>query len=180
MVRAIREVRGESSKMAVVDADAVRRRLPEFERGLGSFVVDPECYDVTYGALLERARERRGDLVYDTIGHISSIRDSLEQLVADDFEVVFLIAKVSRETAERRTIDRALNEEGRLVDPRVIDRAFTAGDEALDLLLTHGPAPTAWALIDTEGPENEPKLLKADEAFAEILQDAFTRLRTLP
>jgi len=179
LVEAYRYVTGRTHMASVVDADHVRRELPEYEYGLGAHVVEPECYDVTYGPLLDAARVRRADIIYDTIGHEYSIRRKLQELVDAGYRFHFLVADIKLEVAADRIARRALEEDGRIVPPEVLSASHGAAQMTLEQLASYGPIPGGWAVVDTSGPRNEPILLKGAPNWTETFEDAVRRLGSL-
>lgn len=102
---------------ATFDPDAVRVRLPEYQDGLGSSVVQAEAVDVAFGDLQERLvggrrtlflvprRRRRPDLT----------RRAVDRLDAAGYEVHLVLVHVGVETAVARVKRRALAPGGRFV-----------------------------------------------------------------
>lgn len=176
IVREVRLLQSRVSTAALVDADAVRRSLPEYEQGLGSFVVDPECYDVTYGPVYHAARERRVDVIYDTIGRISSLRSTLEELASEGYSLYFLVGVLPAAAAYERCSRRALTEDGRLVERALIESTVDAGTESLEMLLAYGPRLAGWGIVDTSPEDRPPKALKTDGGCTETLERALERL----
>ncbi len=134
---------------SIIDADRVRQLLPEYAAGLGAFVVEEECYYLTYGETFDRAVARRADIVYDTIGRLTSIRENLELLHERRFDVHVLHATCSLDLCQQRTEHRALNVDGRLVSPGMLKRAAADARDTLAALLSEGFPLAGWAVVDT-------------------------------
>lgn len=134
---------------SIIDADRVRQLLPEYADGLGAFVVEEECYALTYGEVFNNALHRRADIIYDTIGRLSSIRDNLELLHSEGFEIHVLQAEADFDDCRRRTERRALKIDGRLVPAGMLERAADDASEALAGLVRERFPLASWARIDT-------------------------------
>ncbi len=91
VVEHARQLLGASTGLAVIDADLVRQMLPEYTDGRGSMVVQDEAFAVTYERILPLARERRVDMVFDTIGRHESVSDELKRLARDGYEIHFIV-----------------------------------------------------------------------------------------
>ena len=155
-------------RASIVDADRVRQSLPEYSGGLGAFVVEPECYDITYGPLFDRAVARRGDIIYDTIGRLTSIRDYLDILRTGGYAIHVLHASSPLDLRRERTEQRALRVDGRLVDPAMLERAANAAAEVIGALLGEDFPLAGWADIDTNDMDN-PALINGAEVWKGLL-----------
>jgi hypothetical protein len=154
--------------VSIIDADRVRQLLPEYAAGLGAFVVEEECYYLTYGETFDRAVARGADIVYDTIGRLNSIRENLDLLHERGFEVHVLHATCSLDLCRRRTEQRALNVDGRLVSSGMLERAAADAQETLAALLSEGFPLAGWAVVDTMDMA-VPTLLDGTEKWSELL-----------
>lgn len=155
-VEAHRRVSGEDSdrSMSRVAADEIRERLPEYNSGLGSMVVQQECLDVTYDLVLPRARDAKVDLVFDTIGTIGaddsiSFEPGLAELREAGFEIHVLLANAPLNTCVERAKARALKL-GRLVDRTIVERLYEHPTLVLERL-RGASAIDGWASVDTSG-----------------------------
>lgn len=140
---------GVPAPYSVIDADRVRQLLPEYAGGLGSLVVANECYDLTYGDVFDRALARRADIVYDTIGRLSSIRDYVERLRSAGYDIHLLHASAPLDRCQERTEHRALEVDGRLVPAGMLERWANDADEALAAMVSEGFPLRGWAKFDT-------------------------------
>ncbi len=150
-----RAVAGRSGSVTVVCADEVRRHLPEYNDGLGSLVVQEECFDVTYSDLFPRAVERHADMVFDTIGTFTtedrpSIAPSVEVLRDHGYEIQMLVADAPLELCEERATQRALLE-GRLVDAEAHRATHRQPMRVLERVRDEGWL-EGWAIVDTSTP----------------------------
>jgi adenylate kinase family enzyme len=134
---------------SIIDADRVRQLLPEYAYGRGSRVVDEECYYLTYGDVFDRALDTGADIIYDTIGRLTSIRDPLERLRSSGYDLHVLHATCPVNLCEQRTQQRALDVDGRLVPPGMLPRAASDAQEALAALRTERFPLAGWAVVDT-------------------------------
>lgn len=153
---------------SIIDADRVRQLLPEYADGLGAAVVQQECFDVTYGPVLDQALERRADIVFDTMGRLISIKESLELLHDQGFDIHVLHASSSFDQCCQRTEQRALHVDGRLVDPRLIGDAIEFADETMAALLNERFPLAGWARIDTTDMD-VPTLIEGTSPWSELL-----------
>lgn len=146
---------GRLGSMTVVAADEVRVQLPEYNDGLGSLVVQQECFDVTYSELFPLAVERRADMVFDTIGTFTtddrpSIAPSLEVLRDHGYNIHILVADAPLELCEQRAAERALLE-GRLVDADAHRVTHGQPTKVLERVREEGWL-EGWAIVDTSTP----------------------------
>lgn len=153
---------------SIIDADRVRQMLPEYADGLGSEVVVPECYDVTYRDVFDRTLARRADIIYDTIGRLSSIRDNMVMLHESGFDIHVLHATCALDVCEQRTVQRALERDGRLVPAAMLPRAAADAEEALAALRSEGFPLAGWAVVDTTD-MSVPTLLAGTNPWTELL-----------
>lgn len=158
----------DASPPSVIDADRVRQLLPEYADGRGAFVVEEECYDLTYGGVVDRAVARRADLVYDTIGRLSSIRENLELLRSAGYEIHVLHARCSLDLCRERTERRALEVDGRLVNPAMLVRADDDAADAMRAILSEGFPLAGWAAVDTTDMA-APHLIEGTAPWSELL-----------
>jgi Zeta toxin len=171
LVRAYRDMSHGRAGMplAIVDADQVRMDLPEYVSGLGSAVVDPECYDVTYGRVFPAALSSGSDLVYDTLGRIDSIRPNIERLIDAGYGVHVLRAEAPSGVCCARALDRALTRDGRLVSERLVKETAEAASETMRVLRRDKVPLAGWAEIDTAHPSGVLVALAADPVWAAAL-----------
>lgn len=134
---------------SIIDADFVRQSLPEYASGVGAFVVDPECYDVTYDVVFPEALAMRRDVIYDSLGRLSSIRYNLDLLVNAGFDIHMLHATAPVEDCVGRTERRALTVDGRLVSPGLVRERAEEAAEALAALRVEPRLLVGWATVDT-------------------------------
>jgi hypothetical protein len=152
--------------LAIVDADQVRRALPEYASGLGSTVVGAECYDVTYDRVFPAALASRSDLVYDTLGGVDSVRLSIGRLIDAGYRVHVLRAEAPLGVRRARTLHRALTRDGRLVPEQLMKRTAEAAAETIRVLHRDKVTLAGWAEIDTAHPSGVPVALAADPIWA--------------
>lgn len=159
---------GRPVPISIIDADYVRQSLPEYADGLGAFVVAQECFDLTYGIVFDRAVARRADMVYDTIGRLSSIRYYVDLLCENGYEIHVLLARAPLDLCQERTEQRALNIDGRLVHPDILQGAADDAEQAIGVLVSEGPAIAGWAKIDTTD-MSVPVLIEGSSLWTELL-----------
>lgn len=157
-----------------VAADDVREALPGYGDGLGSRVVAPECFDVTYPGVYTAARDAGLDLVYDTIGRLARdavvLEPNLRELRDRGFKIHLLRAHAPLDVCVRRAEQRALAT-GRLVDA---DEQALLYDEPIEVerrLRAEGVL-DGWLVIDTSAPDDHLPMLEASEEW----HDVFPRL----
>jgi hypothetical protein len=144
IVHAHRSLQGATSEsLSRICADDVRERLPEYAGGLGSLIVQAEAFLVTYDDVFPAARDAGHDLVYDTIGRVEggvpSFASQLRELKDLGFAVHVLLADCPLDLCRARAEERALNENGRLIDAATHD------------ILHHQPAAALKALRGEKG-----------------------------
>jgi Zeta toxin len=158
----------EPRRCSIIDADRVRQLMPEYHDGLGAFVVEEECYALTYGDMFDRAAARRADIIYDTIGRLPSIKENLEFLAADGYDIHVLHATSDLDLCAERTEQRALKVDGRLINPAMLERAANDAAETIGALLAEGFTLAGWARIDT-GDMTVPTLIEGTSPWSERL-----------
>ncbi|PKH37233.1 hypothetical protein CXG46_17285 [Nocardioides alpinus] len=132
---------------SVIDADRVRQALPEYAYGLGSLVVQQECFDVTYDLVLPAAIDRGEDIVYDTIGRPASMDAAVDRLADAGYDVHLIHAACPEDVCRSRTEHRALRD-GRLVDPAMLAEAIQDARESLASLTRTGQL-AGWLDVET-------------------------------
>lgn len=132
---------------SVIDADRVRQALPEYAYGLGSLVVQQECFDVTYDLVLPAAIDRGEDIVYDTIGRPASMEGAVDRLGDAGYDVHLIHASCPEDVCRSRTEHRALRD-GRLVNPTMLAEAVQDARESL-ASLTRADRLAGWLDVDT-------------------------------
>jgi len=145
--------------------------MPEYEGGLGSFVVQPEIFDITYAPLFTAALESGRDIVYDTIGRVDSVtgRVSFEPQLLElrdaGYEVHVVLGTAPLDLCIARAEQRALNENGRLVDMDTQVDVFHQPPKALrrlrDLGLAH-----EWVVVDTSKSPDDPPIFDSSAGWA--------------
>lgn len=158
----------EPDPYSVIDADRVRQLLPEYADGRGAFVVEEECYALTYGEVFDRAVARRADIIYDTIGRLPSVKENLELLLSAGYEIHVLHATSDLDLCQARTERRALQVDGRLVNPAMLERAARDAAETIGALLVEGFRLASWARIDTTDMA-VPTLIEGTSPWSELL-----------
>ena len=142
--------RRERGPVIVRDADAVRVRLPEFEHGLGSHVVQIETSDITYEQATTRLPSRT-HLLVDIVGDPAWVPDEMAEFRAKGYAVAALVAEVPLELAVRRAKWRALGS-GRHVPIAYLRGVADQPRKALDATLGVSGLLDHWAIVDTSGP----------------------------
>jgi hypothetical protein len=158
----------EPDPCSIIDADQVRQLLPEYADGLGSLVVQQECFDLTYGLVLDEAVARRADLIFDTMGRLSSIAETVERLRSHGYRIHMLHASSSFELCCERTERRALDVDGRIVAPGLIRDAIESAAQTLRALLDGVSPLESWAKIDTTDMA-APSLIEGTPPWEELL-----------
>jgi predicted ATPase len=153
---------------SIVDADRVRQQLPEYADGLGAFVVQEESFDITYGPVLDAAIDLRADIVFDTIGRLASVRDTLDRLHAERYRIHVLLARSTVDLCAERTERRALTVDGRLVNPASLRGWIADADETLAALLREDFPLAGWAIIDTAD-MSRPTLIDGSALWQQLL-----------
>jgi Zeta toxin len=159
----------------VCDPDVLRERFPEYERGLGSQIVQDElsrlCYDdpadqlgsvgpsLLKGALVSSGAA--GVLVLDMVGNVEHTPRIVVDANRRGCRVHILVSDLPVTQAVRRAKLRALNA-GRLVEPVYIERSSGRPMRALRACVDTG-AVDGYAVIDTSGSRGTvPELTESD------------------
>lgn len=101
----------------LIDSDAAKELLPEFDNGRGATVVHEESSEIST-AVLEKAIENGDNIVIPIIGaKESSVRKRTDLLEAAGYEVNIHYVDLPIEESISRNVTRYY-EDGRLVDPR--------------------------------------------------------------
>lgn len=149
----------------VIDADAARELLPEYEGGIGSEVVQVETAFIAYSRLVEATYAARGHVILDTVGEPERTLREAEYLTDAGWTVALLCAHVDVETAVRRVIHRALTN-GRFVPPEYVRHVGDRPIRAFQALRDSGLPLLGAALLATDGPVgSRPKVMDTDKPF---------------
>lgn len=174
LVQAHREARGRSPADArsTVAADEIRMALPEYAGGLGSLVVHAECLEVAYTRVFPDALVARQDMIFDTIGTIRSagqisIEPSLVRLRDEGFEIHLVLADAPLDLCIERALRRALEVDGRLVDPAAQAHTHPQPRQVLDVLVAAG-WPSGWAVVDTSSTGPRPPITDGTDDWTSL------------
>jgi UDP:flavonoid glycosyltransferase YjiC (YdhE family) len=167
-----------SSSLTRVAADELREALPEFASGLGNQIVVPECYDVTYGQVFPAALAAGHDVVYDTIGTLSSkgevtLLPNLRALRDAGFRIHVLLAQAPLSACVERAKHRALHDNGRLIHASQHAMTHAQPDRVLERLLAEPDLLHAWGVIDTYSVGPAAPMLRGSDEWL----DLYPRLR---
>jgi predicted ABC-type ATPase len=144
-----RDIEGYPAGAAVLDADEVRGRLPEFQGGIGSGVVQLETASLTYGPIKDRLfKSAHSAVVYDTVGDPNYIVKEVALLAEQGFAVSVLLAKLPTELAVERAVARFL-ETGRFVPPEYIRGREGVPESALEAVRASSIPLEGWGIWDT-------------------------------
>ncbi len=167
---------GAATAVMTSDADEIRMRLPEYECGLGSGIVQPEVITLCYerdgypreGGLQKRLTElRSGVLVIDIVGHPDHLPPLVAQLVEWEWEVYLLRAALDPAVCVERVMQRALSN-GRFVAPEFVLDSVGRPEAALEATLAKTSV-TGWAVIDTSGASSgAARVLEGDATFRDV------------
>lgn len=180
LVEGARSVRGRAGSTGRVAADEVRAALPEYAGGLGSVVVEPEVYEVTYDLVFPALLESRCDVVYDTIGLLGadgtvSFESQLHQLRDAGYRVEVLLAEAPVALCVERARQRALVE-GRMVKAAVQERQAGQPMRALATLRDRGLVDD-WVIVDSSGSADEPSMIDGSDAWTDQFEAVREALR---
>jgi len=157
---------GQSGPCSLIDADKVRQALPEYADGLGSVVVETECYYLTYGPLFDAAVAAGHEIVYDTIGRFDSIRDYLNMLIRAGYEVHMIHAAAPASACQERADRRATDQDGRLVPDAIVNSGINESADTLRTLVSQGLL-AGWATYDTTGLDH-PRFVEGTPPWSDL------------
>ncbi|WP_405963207.1 zeta toxin family protein [Streptomyces sp. NBC_00723] len=138
----------ESHFAAEISADNVREKLPEYEHGLGSGVVQTEASHITYGVDYPAALESGVDIIIDSIGRPNYVEQWVTDLSQIDCEVHVLGALCTVEVATERMRARALST-GRFLPSEIIPEARDDVEQTARRIQNSNWPVTSWTLVDT-------------------------------
>jgi predicted ABC-type ATPase len=133
----------------IVDADEVRSLIPEYAKGLGSVVVQPETTYIANRLLIDEATRRRCNIVLDKVGEPEMVLDAVAHLEHAGWTVWCLCAQIDVEVALERSRRRAI-ETGRYVKPEYIRRVGDDPLRAYEALRESRSSIAGRALLDTD------------------------------
>jgi predicted kinase len=172
LAHAHRQVAGGSpTDVVVVDADAVRRQLPEYNDGLGSQVVQEECFHISYDLVYEQARQTRADLVFDTMGRRGNTEQVVGQLLSAGYSIHLLLAEAPLAQCQRRVQQRALHD-GRVVPSRLQEQMHREAAETYRALTDGHVTLAGYAVVDTSMDMGRLRLLESEGAWADDGEEA--------
>ncbi|MGY1855402.1 hypothetical protein [Modestobacter sp. SYSU DS0290] len=161
---------GYSSALPVSDADEVRGSLPEYARGLGSGVVQGETEVLTYGSpgyppaggLQDQVCGRSGAVIVDVVGSDTYLPGVVRKLVDQGRTVYILMTECPVDVCVARAMKRAIQPEGRFVDPDLIRKKEGVPQAALTAALATGLV-AGWGIVDTT--QDPAQLVGGDGTF---------------
>jgi hypothetical protein len=144
------------AEVAFSDADELRTTIPEYAKGLGSWVVQDECAELMYnrpgkvdddpglqGAIVGTS----GTVIVDVIGHPDYLPAHIRRLRRQGRRVYVLQASCNTDLCIARAKTRALRR-GRLVPPELILAKEGVPEKTLAAVKSTSN-PSGWAVVDT-------------------------------
>lgn len=161
----------DDTSLSRVSADHVREALPGYGEGLGSRVVEPECYDVTYMRAFPAVRDAGFDLVYDTIGRIQadgtvSFQAQLLGLKDAGYRIHLLRADAPLFACIDRAETRAL-ETGRLINADDQTAAYPE-PAAVEAQLRSSGLLDGWISLDTFNSRSATPIIGASDEWRDL------------
>jgi hypothetical protein len=145
------------------DADEVRVRMPEYEDGYGSQVLQQEVADVTYGNATH-ALPRESHLLIDVVGDPQWLPREVEHFSRLGRTIVVLCSDIPIAVAEQRAKERALTD-GRYVPIAYLRSCVGRPQAALQNALATSLV-DHWAIIDTK--RSVPSVIDGDGHFGPV------------
>lgn len=141
----------------VIDSDAAKAKLPEFQGGIGAMAVHAES-DMIAGEMAGRAIEAGDNLVLPLVGKtLDNIRQRIQFLREAGYKIHLVLADLPNEKAVNRAIKR-FREEGRFVDP---DYVRSVGDSPASTYNALKSEADSYARYSNEVPRgSQPQLIE--------------------
>lgn len=150
----------DKSKYIVLDADAIKEKLPEY-KGLNAFEVHEESSDILNKAL-KIARKRGLNVVLDgTMKTLSSTEKKINAFKDADYNIEMYYMHLPREKAAERAIGRFMGERGRFVPLNVL-LEMKNNEENFDKLKHYA---SKWAFYNNDVPSKENKPILIDKNY---------------
>lgn len=150
----------DKSKYIVLDADAIKEKLPEY-KGLNAFEVHEESSDILNKAL-KIARKRGLNVVLDgTMKTLSSTEKKIKAFKDADYNIEMYYMHLPREKAAERAIGRFMGERGRFVPLNVLLN-MKNNEENFDKLKHYA---SKWAFYNNDVPSKENKPILIDKNY---------------
>lgn len=137
----------------IIDADYAKRKLPEYENGLGADLVHVESAELVegLGGLFEEVVEREYNLVHVLVGRDQKkVRQHIDDLTSLGYKVTLVGTVIEPRIAARRALER-FDKDGRYVPLDYV--YFDVGTKPAETLeaLKGSPDLTFFGSIDTSG-----------------------------
>jgi len=146
-----------AQRAAIIDADEIKKTIPEFEGGIGSSAVHEESSMFT--DLLEETLRREGvNVVYPKVGAgAASIQRAIAAFKEAGYTVSIVNMEVTPENAYRRMVARFVAT-GRIILPEYVDAVGSKPTDTFQEIKTKGGA-DGFAQIDNNGARFDPKTI---------------------
>lgn len=143
-----------AQRAAIIDADEIKKTIPEFEGGIGASAVHEESSVYTQG--LEAALRQEGaNVVFPKVGAgQASIERTIKAFKDAGYTVSLVNMDVTPENAYRRMVQRFLNTD-RIINPEYVDAVGSKPTETFANIKQKGGA-DGYAQIDNNGARFDP------------------------
>jgi predicted ABC-type ATPase len=144
-----------AQRAAIIDADEIKKTIPEFDGGIGASAVHEESSAYT-DALEESLRAEGANVVYPKVGAgAASIERIIAKFKAAGYTVNLVNMAVTPENAYTRMIGRFVAT-GRIINPKYVDAVGSLPSATFTEIKTKGGA-DGYAQIDNNGERFDPK-----------------------
>ncbi len=147
----------------IIDSDAAKERLPEFQGGVGAGAVHEESTQIAAN-LLGRAFDNGDNIVHPVVGRdLDKLRAMIQNFQEDGYQVHLHHVDLPSEEAARRAYNRYL-ETGRFVDPEYVLGVGMKPKENFAILVDEG-VPHGYSEYSNDVPRGQqPTLIRKGEA----------------
>jgi predicted ABC-type ATPase len=144
-----------AQRAAIIDADEIKKTIPEFDGGIGASAVHEESSAYT-DALEESLRAEGANVVYPKVGAgAASIERIIAKFKAAGYTVNLVNMAVTPENAYTRMIGRFVAT-GRIINPKYVDAVGSLPSATFTEIKTKGGA-DGYAQIDNNGKRFDPQ-----------------------
>lgn len=148
----------------IIDSDAAKEKLPEYENGIGAEATHKESDQIAMNKILPEALKNKDNIVLPFIGkNKEKIQGIIDELHSQGYDVYLHSNKVNLETSKARALSR-FQKTGRFVDPEYIHHMGLTPDTTYDSLKGYGKVKGTSQVTNEVPRGQQPKLLEENNS----------------
>ncbi|MFF1480572.1 zeta toxin family protein [Streptomyces sp. NPDC058301] len=154
----------------VVNCDDIREKIPEYDSGVGSGVVQDESAHLTYRVRYPNACTSSADILIDSLGRLNHVQEFVRRLSDAKCVIHILLASCPVDDAKERVYGRALAT-GRLVPLEILEDAETDVKQTALHLQNVWPEVSSWAILATGNANAGAILMEGTPPWVDLLSE---------